>query len=238
MWDKNETMKLYYIILEEQQLGPFNIHELAQHTLTKSTLVWYEGLEDWTPAGTVEELRPLLHSVPPPLKKENTAVQNEGVAATFLWGMRKVRFFTLAAITVVLLVFLSFQYQQMKSSRIDRINRETESQNRLVEEEMKAQKEKMDEEKRIAQQRKLEQDRKKIKDQVMVLKSQYQLIESELLDAQATLNDVSGFKLLRSGSQRKAQIAAATQRVEELEKNKAAIVAEMKLLMEQLSRLE
>jgi len=152
--------------------------------------------------------------------------------------MRKVRFSTLAAITVVLLVFLSFQYQHMESSRIDRMNRETESQNRLVEEEMKAQKEKMDEEKRIAQQRKLEQERKKIKDQVMVLKSQYQLIESELLDAQATLNDVSGFKLLRSGSQRKAQIAAATQRVEELEKNKAAIVAEMKLLMEQLSRLE
>lgn len=50
----------FYIAKNGQQLGPMEVHEAAQLGITPDTLVWREGMGDWTPAGNVVEFAPYL----------------------------------------------------------------------------------------------------------------------------------------------------------------------------------
>src|SRR6185436_19461131 len=53
-----------------QQSGPFDASALQGHAtggrLTRETLVWRNGMANWTPAGQVQELAGLFGQVPPP----------------------------------------------------------------------------------------------------------------------------------------------------------------------------
>ena len=51
----------YFIVINDVQQGPFSIDELRQRNITSDTLVWAEGMPQWTPAWQVEELRPLFY---------------------------------------------------------------------------------------------------------------------------------------------------------------------------------
>jgi len=62
-------MKHYYYADQDEQFGPFTIDELKSKRLKKSTLVWTDGMTDWVAADTVEELKDILVSEPPPLPK-------------------------------------------------------------------------------------------------------------------------------------------------------------------------
>lgn len=64
-------MRQYYIHNGQIEIGPFDIENLKQQTLKKDTPVWYEGIEGWTTANEIEELKPLFikQSKPPPLTK-------------------------------------------------------------------------------------------------------------------------------------------------------------------------
>ncbi len=62
----------YFIIENNQQAGPFSIYELKDKGLASDTLVWAEGMKDWTPAWQVDELKNSLYdttggSTPPPV---------------------------------------------------------------------------------------------------------------------------------------------------------------------------
>lgn len=65
-------MKHYYYSENEQKFGPFLLEELKDKRLKKTTLVWTDGLSDWTIADNFEELKGYLISVPPPLPKKET----------------------------------------------------------------------------------------------------------------------------------------------------------------------
>ena len=58
-------MKQYYIFINEEQLGPFNIEELKNKKISRETKVWFEGLENWKNATEIEELKPIFSSIPP-----------------------------------------------------------------------------------------------------------------------------------------------------------------------------
>ncbi len=53
-------MKQYYIIRNDQQAGPYTLEELAEMGITPDTIVWTEGMTDWTPARQVSELASLF----------------------------------------------------------------------------------------------------------------------------------------------------------------------------------
>ena len=46
----------YWIIIDDRHAGPFSAQQLIDTGLTADTLVWYEGLPDWTRAANVAEL--------------------------------------------------------------------------------------------------------------------------------------------------------------------------------------
>jgi len=68
----------YFVAVDGQSTGPHDTAALMdminRGQLTRYTLVWREGMSAWVPAGTVEELTPLLLAVPPPLPVAAPAV--------------------------------------------------------------------------------------------------------------------------------------------------------------------
>ena len=59
----------YHVAVNGQATGPFDISVLAQMTtsgqLTAESLVWKSGMEQWTRAGIVDELKNLFSTMPP-----------------------------------------------------------------------------------------------------------------------------------------------------------------------------
>lgn len=62
-------MKQYYIIINNEQQGPFSLNELAELELTENTLVWKKGFESWVEAKTIDDIFDILKVTPPPLPK-------------------------------------------------------------------------------------------------------------------------------------------------------------------------
>lgn len=62
-------MKYYYYVDNDQRLGPFTVQELQLKRIKESTLVWTEGLNQWTLAKDIEELKNIVFAEPPPIPK-------------------------------------------------------------------------------------------------------------------------------------------------------------------------
>ncbi|HYM94835.1 MAG TPA: DUF4339 domain-containing protein [Chitinophagaceae bacterium] len=62
-------MKKYYFYDGIAQQGPITLEELQTKNITAQTLVWFDPMPQWKPAGEMEELKSLFNStaVPPPL---------------------------------------------------------------------------------------------------------------------------------------------------------------------------
>lgn len=80
----------YFILINNQQQGPYTLDELRSRNITSATLVWREGMADWTPAWKVAELVSLFHAdaadnaqtTPPPAPSAGAATAGATVAAT------------------------------------------------------------------------------------------------------------------------------------------------------------
>lgn len=50
----------YWIVVNRQQCGPFELDQLETMQFNMSTPAWHEGLSEWIPAGEIAELREML----------------------------------------------------------------------------------------------------------------------------------------------------------------------------------
>lgn len=50
----------YYIMPDNRRGGPVLPERFAEKGITVDTLVWKQGMDDWTPAGKIEELKPYV----------------------------------------------------------------------------------------------------------------------------------------------------------------------------------
>lgn len=79
----------YFILINNQQQGPYTLDELRSRNITSATLVWTEGMADWTPAWKVAELVSLFHAdaannaqtTPPPAPSAGAATAEATGAA-------------------------------------------------------------------------------------------------------------------------------------------------------------
>jgi len=53
-------MSQYYYTDGRERFGPYTLEELNGRGLTRETLVWKDGLQDWIPAAQLPELIPML----------------------------------------------------------------------------------------------------------------------------------------------------------------------------------
>ena len=69
-------MKQYYYSDGQQQIGPISKEDLKLKGITKETLVWCDGLNEWTKAGSVDDLADLFPNIPTPPPIANVNKQN------------------------------------------------------------------------------------------------------------------------------------------------------------------
>lgn len=64
-------MKKYFIHDGKDQQGPFTVDELKTKGLTAKTMIWFDGISNWTEAQFIPELKEFAISTPPPFEKQN-----------------------------------------------------------------------------------------------------------------------------------------------------------------------
>lgn len=57
----------YYAVIDGKRIGPLTLSELKSSGISRQSLVWHEGMTDWSPAGTVDSLNEFFKETPPPL---------------------------------------------------------------------------------------------------------------------------------------------------------------------------
>lgn len=64
-------MKHYFIHNGQTEMGPYDFDQLKTLQLTSATPIWFEGLPNWTTAGTIPELQSIVnsYSLPPKFEK-------------------------------------------------------------------------------------------------------------------------------------------------------------------------
>lgn len=78
-------MEFFIIDRNGQQAGPFSFDQLVQKGISPETLVWKQGMADWTPAWKVEDLRAVLEAIEANQSNQN-AQKQEGVQQGFQQG--------------------------------------------------------------------------------------------------------------------------------------------------------
>lgn len=78
-------MEFFIIDRNGQQAGPFSFDQLVQKGISPETLVWKQGMADWTPAWKVEDLKAVLEAVEANQSNQN-AQKQEGVQQSFQQG--------------------------------------------------------------------------------------------------------------------------------------------------------
>lgn len=81
--------KKYFIAEDDEQKGPFSLNELKEMGISKTTLIWKEGFEDWTEAGKIEKLQSLLKITPPKLPKREGEKKNKDKTLNVNLGLGK-----------------------------------------------------------------------------------------------------------------------------------------------------
>lgn len=69
-------MKKYFIHNGQNEIGPFDFEQLKEMKINNETPIWHEGLQNWTTAKNVVELKSILNSNSFPPKFENFTQQS------------------------------------------------------------------------------------------------------------------------------------------------------------------
>ena len=76
----------YFISIDGQQTGPHSIATLRQIAqngmLTRTTLIWKEGMTNWVIAGLVDEVATIFSSVPPPLPQSANTSRGNNISTS------------------------------------------------------------------------------------------------------------------------------------------------------------
>ena len=72
----------FFIIKNDEQQGPFTIDQLREMAIDANTPVWHNGLDDWTSAANIDELRDLLKYSPSHNYNEDEIIEEPASVAT------------------------------------------------------------------------------------------------------------------------------------------------------------
>jgi hypothetical protein len=122
-------MRNYYLRKGDTNIGPLTIEQVANQSINGSTPVWFDGLTEWTTAGNVEELKPLLVvSTPPPFAQvvsTNSRPQNRDIP--YPPAKKSTSAYTYLLYSVLAVAIFGFGYSilQKNGGRIDTGNYQT-----------------------------------------------------------------------------------------------------------------
>lgn len=207
-------MKKYYLHNGTESSGPFDIEELKAKKTTKTTPVWFEGMEHWKTAGEIPELNHLFVVNPPvfsPLTfpESETKAEPEKAVRKILGLSKNTFFITCAAIVALAGISVLKTIQENRSRELRIKNHKTEvenyqlelKQNALEEEKIQAIIQEKIEADRMAREQKQNATNRLSEIKLLLVDYQKSLDESE-----KKLKNTSGFKLLRTQAEKNEQM--------------------------------
>ncbi len=221
-------MKEYYVFLDNENKGPLPYEELIKLNISKDTLIWYDGLEEWQKASNIEDFKELFKKAPPPLPnnfvseiKKNTPpaipiIKNEEkeyIKKNTEPEQKKNYLIYIIAIVLIFLIGIAY-FQHIKQQ--EKIEIQQNSENNYQEEQLRLQEQKIAEQQRILdeqeRQRQIELERKRqvaLEEKRRNLTAQLNTAYNNLKKANQDYYRASDFKLLRSSGQRQREISEA-----------------------------
>ncbi|MBF01161.1 GYF domain-containing protein [Flavobacterium coralii] len=184
-------MRQYYLHQENKQSGPFTITELKFQNISRDTMIWYEGLENWVTAGTLSEINSLFSTPPPLHTSHNSLAAPAYVGTSFITkktddeekriiGLKPIYFYILAVLIAAIVLF-SFLQLANKSAQQDLRLRQIKYEQNI-------------------------QNRKK---QITDLNNAIDVAKQNLAAAEYELQRVSEFRLFRTRQEREQQVEVA-----------------------------
>jgi hypothetical protein len=210
-------MRTYYINNGKENGGPFTLDELKTQQLSKATLVWYQGMDEWKHARDIEELSSFFTVVPPPIKFTTPTpetistpeIEDEKESETIL-GLKKSHFFlALLFLAIFSAVVVLNVIQNNKRSEIDLKNKETEFSNeKIVLEQNVLNEHRIQEEirKRIELENNNLRRRDSINSRISEIKNLLVNNRNQLENAKRDLSDAERFTFLRSEGEKSEEI--------------------------------
>lgn len=210
-------MKKYYIVINDIQSEPLTFDLLKSKKITQETLVWFEGLEDWKEAGKIEELNDLFKSTPPPIHMQfppipkSTLLDQEEEESSF-FNIHKSKIVIGALCAALVIIFFSFTNKtQVDAATETKANTEQIKQQQI---QIDQQNKKIAEQEQIELERKKQLQREELQRKRNELNFNLTQSNKAINEAKAHLNDISGFKIMRSTGERNRQINEANNRVD------------------------
>lgn len=208
-------LKKYYLHNNTESTGPFDLEEIKTKNITKTTPVWFQGMENWKPAGEIEELRSIFAVVPPAFKSFSTLPPNPNVDKKVknqkILGLSKTTFFIVLVIVILLIgTFIFNTIQENRSVELDLKNHQTEVYNQqieLQEKEIEAEKIRSAEQEKIETERIQNERKQAILNRLSEIKNLLAVDSENLEDAKKRLTDATDFQLLRTNSDRNEEIS-------------------------------
>lgn len=207
-------MKKYFLHLNNETIGPFDIEELKARRVTPTTPVWFEGMAHWKTAGEIPELTRLFVAVPPPMTSfsapPSTPKEEKIVIERQYLGLSRNHLLLLVGILVLTTTIVVFNtIREKRSQELKLKNHRTEVENyqyQLQQKEFEEQKAVIAVEEKAAAERMIKgrkesASRRLSEIQQTLLDYQYKLEETE-----RKLIDAEDFRLLRSQAEKKRQL--------------------------------
>jgi GYF domain 2 len=207
-------MKKYYLHINNETFGPFDLEELKARNVTEKTPVWFVGMEHWKTAVEIPELNSLFTVIPPPISYFSTtpitAKVEQKKEEWNLWGISRTTVLIVAGIvslTAATIVFKSVQENRSRELKLK--NHQTDIENhqyQLREKEFEEQKALVAVEEKAAAERMIRNRQQTASRRVSEIQQTMADYQYKLEATEKKLIETENFRLLRNESEKERQL--------------------------------
>lgn len=207
-------MKKYFLHINNETIGPFDLEELKARRITKKTPVWFEGMEHWKTAEEIPELTSLFLVIPPPISNFSSTSSTPKAATKReprkFMGLSKNTFLIVAGVlilTIGTVVLNTVQENRRRELKLKNHKTEVENyQYQLQQKELEEQKILAEEEEKAAAERMLKGRKETGNRRLLEIQQTLVDYQTKLEETEKKLINASGFKLLRTADDKKKQL--------------------------------
>lgn len=217
-------MKKYYLHNGTESSGPFDLEELKAKKITKSSPVWFEGMENWKYAGEIPELNTLFVVSPPPISTfstpETAPKEERIIEERKILGLSRNTFFGVCVVLVLATSTIIFNNIRENKSRELRVkNHKTEVENHQLElqqKELEQQKLLEEAAQKAAAERAIQDKKQADEDRIIEIEKLIAISQSNLEAATSKLKSASGFKVLRTTEEKKQELSELNKKIDSI----------------------
>ena len=208
-------MKKYFLHDGTESSGPFDLEELKARKITKTTPVWFEGMQHWKNAEEIPELSSVFVAIPPPFKSflavpPKPKLEKNKKELRIL-GLSRNTFLVVFGVLVIAIGTIIFNtLQDDRSRELEMKNHKTEVENyqyELQQKEIEEQKIIVAEQQKKEAERVILERKQTISKRLLEIPDLIAVAQGNLEAAESKLNDSHTFKFLRTPSERNEQIS-------------------------------